>query len=73
MYSLRTVQGCESLSPGSSESECSLKTKPCTYCPDLAAYRHNEQGKDKLKKATQNARLIPGIKMRKLWFGHVEL
>lgn len=52
MCSLRTGQGCGSLLPGSSESECSLKTKPCTYCLDLAAYRHNEKGKDKLKRAT---------------------
>lgn len=69
---LRTVQGCESLSPGFSESECSLKPKLCTYCPDLAAYRHNKEGKDKLKRATQMARSMPGVKMSKPWFGCVE-
>ena len=34
---LCTWQGCGSSSAGSSGSECSLKTRRCTYCPDLAA------------------------------------
>ncbi len=40
---LGTLQGCGSLSAGSSESECSLMTRLCIYCQDPATDRQTDR------------------------------
>lgn len=49
-----TWQGCGSLSPGFSESKCSLKTRLCIYCPDPAACKKERRKKKKWNSCCKN-------------------